>query len=66
VFGLVIAEILRDRLAAPPAVYGGLILYTLATTILPAFVFRRQLPEYVDPRGPEFELSTEPSEVSVR
>lgn len=55
VFGLVIAEILRDRFALSPAIFGGLILYTLATTILPAIVFQRRIPEYVEPRAPELE-----------
>jgi Kef-type K+ transport system membrane component KefB len=55
VFGLVIAEILRDRFAAPPALFGGVILYTLATTVLPAFFFRRPLPEYMEPHAPPLE-----------
>jgi len=57
VFGLVIAEILRDRFAVSPAIFGGLILYTLATTILPAIVFKRRLPEYVEPHAPELEAA---------
>ena len=38
VFSLVIAEILRDRYAVPPATIGGLILYTLVTTAVPGLV----------------------------
>lgn len=52
VFGLVLAEILRDRFNAPPALFGGVIFYTLATTLLPACFFRRPLPEYQEPRAP--------------
>ena len=62
VFGLVIAEILRDRFAAPPALFGGVILYTLGTTILPAFYFRRPMPEYLGPRAPAIDASDKPLE----
>jgi Kef-type K+ transport system membrane component KefB len=40
VFTLVIAEILRDRFAVPQALFGGLIVYTLANTLLPGFLLR--------------------------
>lgn len=53
VFGLVIAEILRDRFAAPPALFGGVVLYTLGTTVIPAFFFRRPLPEFTEPHAPQ-------------
>ena len=53
VFGLVIAEILRDRFAAPPALFGGVILYTLTTTVIPAIFFRRAIPEFLEPRAPD-------------
>lgn len=55
VFGLVIAEILRDRFSVSPALFGGVILYTLATTVLPAVFFRRPLPEYLEPHAPQLE-----------
>lgn len=55
VFGLVIAEILRDRFEVPPGIFGGVLLYTLVTTILPAFFFRRALPDYDEPRAPRLE-----------
>ena len=55
IFGLVIAEILRDRFAAPPAIFGGVILYTLATTVLPAFLFKREVTEFVEPHAPDLE-----------
>lgn len=53
VFGLVIAGILRDRFNASPPLFGGVILYTLATTLIPAFVFKREIPEYAAPRAPQ-------------
>ena len=40
VFTLVIAEILRTEFAVPPAIFGGLIIYTLANTLVPGFVLR--------------------------
>jgi Kef-type K+ transport system membrane component KefB len=55
VFGLVIAEILRDRFAVRPEIFGGVILSTLVTTILPAFFFRRALPDYGAPHAPRLE-----------
>jgi Kef-type K+ transport system membrane component KefB len=66
VFGLVIADILRERFAVPAAIYGGLILYTLLTTIVPALFFHRPPPEFLEPHaprvGPEEDAPTEPSE----
>lgn len=53
VFGLVIAEIMRDRFAAPPAIFGGVVLYTLASTILPAVLLKKRAPDYAEPRVPE-------------
>lgn len=60
VFGLVIAEILRDEFAAPPAIFGGVILYTIATTLVPAFFFKQPLPEFQEPHAPELEPGVEP------
>lgn len=40
VFTLVIVEILRDRFGVPQALFGGLIVYTLANTLLPGFILR--------------------------
>lgn len=37
VFTLVIAEILRDTFAVPRPIFGGLIIYTLANTLVPGF-----------------------------
>jgi len=64
VFGLVIAEIMRDRFAAPPALFGGVILYTLVTTVVPAIFFRRPLPEFLEPHAPELEAGTKPDSIS--
>jgi Kef-type K+ transport system membrane component KefB len=41
VFGLVVAQILRDGFGAPPWVFGGLVVYTVGNTLVPAVVFRR-------------------------
>jgi Kef-type K+ transport system membrane component KefB len=40
VFTLVIAEILRERFAVAPEIFGGLIIYTLANTLVPGFSLR--------------------------
>lgn len=48
VFTLVIARILRERFAISPEVFGGLIIYTVGNSLLPAFVFRTPLPELED------------------
>ena len=40
VFSLVIADILKERFAVPQVVFGGLIFYTLANTLLPGFLLR--------------------------
>lgn len=57
VFTLVLAEILRDRYGASPALFGGLILYALATTMIPGFVLRVPPVEFEAPR-----LALEPGE----
>jgi Kef-type K+ transport system membrane component KefB len=38
VFTLVIANILREQFSLPPALYGALVVYALATTIIPGVV----------------------------
>jgi Kef-type K+ transport system membrane component KefB len=48
VFTIVIADILRDGFAIPEAMYGGLIVYALATTVAPSLL--RNVP------APEFEM----------
>jgi hypothetical protein len=40
VFTLVIAGILRDTYAVPPPIFGGLVIYTLANTLIPGYVLR--------------------------
>jgi Kef-type K+ transport system membrane component KefB len=59
VFTLVIAEILRDRFGVPQAVFGGLIVYTLANTLLPGFILRLTPPSApgVDVPVPEMALA---------
>jgi Kef-type K+ transport system membrane component KefB len=42
VFGLVLSGILREVFAIPPYVFGGLIIYTILVTVIPAFVLKTQ------------------------
>jgi Kef-type K+ transport system membrane component KefB len=46
VFTLVIAAILAERFIVPRAVTGGLIIYTLGTTLIPGFALRLPPPEF--------------------
>jgi Kef-type K+ transport system membrane component KefB len=52
VFGLVISSILRDRFAAPAWLVGGIVVYTIATTILPSLILRRPPMELERPTAP--------------
>lgn len=52
VFGLVIVGILRDRYALPPTLLGGLVIYTIGTTLLPGLIMRVSPPEYESPEVP--------------
>ncbi|HEY7026339.1 MAG TPA: cation:proton antiporter [Gemmatimonadales bacterium] len=52
VFTLVIAEILRQRYALSDTLFGALIVYTLVTTLLPAFILRVPPPDLEDLRAP--------------
>lgn len=45
VFTLVIAEILQERFGLSPTLFGGLVVYTLANTLLPGFILRVPPPE---------------------
>ncbi len=45
VFSIVIAEILRERFEISNALFGGIVIYALVNTVLPAFVFRLPAPE---------------------
>jgi len=45
VFTLVIAGILRERFDIGPELFGGLVVYAIVNSLVPGFVFKRQLPE---------------------
>jgi len=66
VFGLVIATILRERFMVDAMLFGGIVLYTLLTTIIPAVVLRSQVPDFAAPHAPpldeEINVPGEPSE----
>lgn len=49
VFTLVISDILRTRYGAPLYLVGGLVLYTIVNTTLPAFLLRGAPPEFERP-----------------
>jgi len=49
VFTLVIAELLRDSFGASPALFGGLVIYALANTILPTVLLRTPPPLFDQP-----------------
>jgi len=48
VFALVIVDILRTRFDAPAYLLGGLVVYTVVTTLIPGFIFRMPTPEFED------------------
>jgi Kef-type K+ transport system membrane component KefB len=48
VFTLVLAEILRQQFQAPPAIFGGLIVYAVVNTLLPGFLLRATTPGFED------------------
>lgn len=52
VFTIVIADILRERYALPPQLYGALLVYTLANTTLPGLLLRAPPPEFDAPEAP--------------
>lgn len=52
VFGLVLSAILRDRFHVSPALFGGLIVYTLVSTLLPSLVLHLPAPDYLQPHAP--------------
>lgn len=56
VFTLVLAQILRERFLVSSAVFGGLVVYAVVNTMLPAFVLKLPLPEFEEPRAPELLL----------
>ncbi len=60
VLTLVIAELLRARFAVGPAVFGGLIVYTLVNTLIPGLVLRVPPPEFESPHAPHLEVEFGP------
>lgn len=52
VFTLVVAGIMRDEFQVSPALFGGLVIYTLGNTLLPGLVLRAPVPQYDDPTLP--------------
>lgn len=52
VFTIVIAEILQERFALAPELFGALILFTLVNTLVPGFVLRLPVPEFETPEVP--------------
>lgn len=50
VFTIVIAEILRDRFALRPELFGALIVFTLVNTLLPGFLLRLPPPDFENPK----------------
>ncbi len=55
VFTLVVAQILRDRFGASPAVFGGLVIYALGSTVLPSILMRTPAQDFDAPRLPPLE-----------
>lgn len=52
VFTLVIAGILRDEFGASRMIFGGLLVYTLANTVVPGLLLRVPPPEFEAPHAP--------------
>ena len=52
VFTIVLAGILEERFAAPPSLVGGLIIYTLASTLLPSLVLGQRAGDLAPLEGP--------------
>jgi Kef-type K+ transport system membrane component KefB len=61
VFTLVLAQILEERFGAPAWLFGGLVVYTLANTVLPAMVFRAP----TDYEAPHVDPPDETQEVPI-
>lgn len=53
VFTLVLAQILKERFAVSPAVFGGLIVYAVVNTMIPAFVLKLPPPDFEQPHAHE-------------
>lgn len=52
VFTIVIAEILQERFSLSPELFGALIVFTLANTLLPGFVLRAPTLDFETPEAP--------------
>lgn len=61
VFNLVLADILKERFALAPQLYGALIVYAIGTTLLPGFLLRVPAPEFDTPEVPPAQGQGEPS-----
>jgi Kef-type K+ transport system membrane component KefB len=53
VFTLVLAQILRERFAVPRAVFGGLIVYAVANTLIPGLLLKLPPPQFEEPHAHE-------------
>lgn len=66
VFTLVIAELLRDVFGAPPAVFGGLVIYALMNTVVPTLLLKAPPPFFDQPLAATVPILPGPGgEVSV-
>jgi len=65
VFTIVIAEILQERFALSPQLFGALIVFTLINTIIPGLVLRLPLPEFETPEVPRGQTSQPPPQPSL-
>ncbi|MDP2270430.1 MAG: cation:proton antiporter [Archangium sp.] len=52
VFTIVLAEILQERYALAPELYGALVMFALVNTMIPGFVLRVAPPEFDTPEAP--------------
>jgi hypothetical protein len=62
VFTLVLADILRERYALQPHLFGALLVFALVNTALPGFVLRAAPPDFVEP---EMRRSQAPAKLMV-
>ncbi len=46
IFGLVMAQISRERFDIPLEIVSGLVIYTLVSSVIPAFIFKKVPPEH--------------------
>ena len=55
VFTIVIAEILRDRFALSPVLFGALIIFTIVNTLIPGFLLRLPPSDFENPKVEKIE-----------